>query len=156
MKGKKGTVGAPEKPVQWPRRPFTMNQLFDLNGGDPCNLTCRKRHAALLAKKHLKADGTRPQPHGGVGRPSPVFVLTARGLAAITRKPKSKRNASTTVAVVAGAVAPTLPPVEVNTDTIVHDTAPAVASPAPVETVSPDSIGIPPIPASTVEAQAVS
>lgn len=75
MKGVKGTVGAPEKPTNWPDRPFTTAVLFARNPKQ-CQLGLRNKVKKGLRNGTILALATKKQPNGGVGRPKSVFVLT--------------------------------------------------------------------------------
>lgn len=74
MKGKKGTVGAPEKAIKYPRSRFTIARLVELN---PlvCELTLRNRlKKEIVAGTILQGEKIK-QPSGAVGRPKFSFVL---------------------------------------------------------------------------------
>lgn len=78
QKGKRnGQVGAPPKPVRFPRGQFTMKTLFGLNSQGrtaQCQLSVRTKVDALIASGDLIRLVSRKQAKHGVGRPESVFV----------------------------------------------------------------------------------
>ena len=78
MKNKKNKVGAPSKPVNWPKTPFTVKELIDLNSkGDnkQCALSLRQKVGKLLNSRKLVVLQPVKQPENHVGRPNFSYVL---------------------------------------------------------------------------------
>lgn len=134
MKGKKGTVGAPEKSVKFPAGNFTIARAVSMNAG-VCELTIRNRIKAAVKSGVLAVGDVIPQPKKAVGRPKFTYHLTGK---TATVKAKAPRKAKTvTVANVTNE--PTVAPVTVPAPTVtpVVDTEVPVATVEPVETLTP-------------------
>lgn len=129
LKGKWGNVGAPPKNVRYPRTQFTVETAVKFNESDPCELTIRKRIKDDLKAGKLVKVGERPQPKGGVGRPSAVYALKEVAAKLKTKTPKT--SAPKAVKVKASKSAPASVPVTTVTAT------PAASPATPEPTVNP-------------------
>lgn len=87
LKGKRyGVVGAPPKPVNWPKGKFTFATIFARNTKQ-CHLSIRTKVEAAVVGGDVIALTPKKQPGGKVGRPADVFILTANfDGATMTRK----------------------------------------------------------------------
>jgi hypothetical protein len=145
----RGQVGAPQKVVKIPNRPFTMEAAIKLNkcnDGGPCELTVRKRISAALVgfyisngkkvtvPKTLTKGEPVPQPNGKVGRPKfrfvPLNVVPAAGKPVKSATPKTVK-----VVTVSPKVSEPTPAIVTNTTTPVTTTS--VGVPASVVTPAP-------------------
>lgn len=162
MKNKKGSVGAPRKPiigltVNPLAGRFTIAQLVDLNKDSICELTIRKTVEAHVEGVYRTKRGKRNVVTGkatprlkmlsivekqdGVGRPSFVYTILGKGAKAtkVTRKAKTVTNAAPeTNPTVVVNVAPTPAPEAILIPISTEPTpAPVVETPAPVTVSEP-------------------
>ena len=147
-----GKVGAPPKDVRIPAGSFTMKRVINLNAGQVCALTVRKRVNAAIDGFYYTGTGKDktkvsvpvthkrgepiPQPEGGVGRPSfrivPVDVEVTKLVAPKAKKPTV---AASMPVVTVTALKPVIAPAPVVSTSRV--TTPAVETPASVVTPAP-------------------
>lgn len=157
MKGKKGTVGAPLKPMKFPKTGFTVGRIVELNP-DVCELTVRNRFNRMLKAGAIVRLQDKPQPGGAVGRPNRQYLLKENvtkdtvlfGSAApaapakrVTRTRKARTavtvNEPSSPAPVVSTPTPdvvSLPTAEVSAPSPVAETAPASTNPTEPEAVT--------------------
>jgi hypothetical protein len=95
MKGQKGSVGAPQKPVKYPNSRFTIERVVSMNP-NVCELTIRNRIKSDVAAGVLAVGDVIPQPKKAVGRPKFTYTVTGKTPVAstkATRKAKTVRVA---------------------------------------------------------------
>lgn len=128
-KTQKSGVGAPEKPVKYPRSRFTVERAVSLNDS-VCELTVRNRIKKDVKAGLLVAAGEIKQPKGGVGRPKFSYILKALAKGLKTKTPKTPKvktvktvKATPASTPVVSVTAPAVPATPV-------PTTPAVTTPA--------------------------
>lgn len=138
QKGTWGHVGAPPKPVKYPRTKFTVERAVALNEG-VCELTIRKRIKADVEAGKLVTLPVIKQPKKAVGRPKFCFQLTELAgkttPTKLTKTPRVTKPKTATVVTVSPATpAPTVAtPTAVTTPVAVTPEVPAtVVTPAPL------------------------
>lgn len=147
LRGKKGPVGAPAKPVKFSKAPFTTAQLFAANSKGKykqCQLSLRNKVDVMVIAGTLIALKTRKQKGGAVGRPKDVYVLAEHFDASKHERldvPVKKARKVRTVTAVVATVSPT--------------TAPVVNEPAPVVNELVTSAATPPAPVISVPVEII-
>lgn len=138
QRGIKGTVGAPAKPVRFPKVKFTVKRAVAMNP-NVCELTVRTAIKEALVVGELVNVGKVPQPKKAAGRPQFAFILKEL-VGNLTVKPtKTPKVAKVKAVKVPKAEKPEVVP----TVTVVA-VAPEVVAPTPVVVTAPvESVAAP-------------